>query len=295
VGMDRVRWLFGSLFCALLTSLSIGCRSTAPSVDSSVTSGVDGVSTSSDQIGEPVAVAKNPVGRNPKYSDLLLWEKLSAQAENTLTRVGVARCKLDHAYVSCVVQGGDNLETLLDAAVSSGLRHKIIGKRKDIEFETRVLADISCDKTDATLPPYASAAAQCRFDRVRAFNEAVIDGDLAIELLSLTRGDGPLADQKEDSTGVVSCQIVTRKINVNCSLRRVSRAGISDDARVLSRSESVDLSEKMIETLQEIRTYSGNSPNLVIPSELAGSARCTADDTAIEAAGRRGVQCVIRM
>jgi hypothetical protein len=130
---------------------------------------------------------------------------------------------------------------------------------------------------------------------VRAFNEAVIDGDLALELLSLTRGDAALSDQKDDSTGVISCQVVSRKIQVNCSMRRVMRAGISDDARVLARGESVALSEKMIETLQEIRKYSGDATTHVIPGELAGSVRCAVDDAALETAGRRSAQCVIRM
>jgi hypothetical protein len=263
-------------------ALTISCRATAPRADE-------------NRLGEAVTTTAKPVDRAPKYSELLLWDNLPSQADNPIVRVGVASCKLDHAYVSCVIRNTDGVESLLDAAVSSGLRHQMIGQRKELEFESRVLADVACDKTESSLPPYSSAAAQCRFGHVRAFNEAVIDGDLALELLSLTRGDAALSDQKDDSTGVISCQVVSRKIQVNCSMRRVMRAGISDDARVLARGESVALSEKMIETLQEIRKYSGDATTHVIPGELAGSVRCAVDDAALETAGRRSAQCVIRM
>ncbi len=271
----------------------VGCRSTAPIADSVVDRGAP------ERMTESGVPAKNLTDRSIKFSDLALWEILPSNDENPLMRIGVAKCKLDHAYVSCLVEGQRGVDTLIDASISAGLRHKMIQQRSELEFEPRVLADVACDKTEATMPPYGSSAAQCRFISVRAFNEAVVDGDLALELLSLTRGDGLLDDKKNDSSGVVSCNISRRKISVNCSLRRVTQSGISDDARILRREDSVKLSEKMIGTLQEIRAISGGSTNNAsaseIPVELAGSVRCVADDSTLESSGRRVVTCIVRM
>ena len=280
-------------YCFLLGLFSIaaitGCRSAEPRIDSQ-----NGGARAKD-IAEPVLAAQKGLEIAPKNTDLLLWQKLEAETEKSLARVGIVRCTLDHAFVSCLTQGSGGSEVLIDSTESAGLRHKLIVDRKDLEFEARVIANVACDKVDASVPPYEGTDVKCRFENTRAFNEAVIGGDLAFELSSLTRGRGVFTEQRNEVTGVVSCQIVHRNINVNCSIRPVTRDGISDDAHALARKESINLSEKMVDTLFEIRRYSRESANSGIPGELAGSLRCVVDDSALAADGQRAAHCLVRM
>jgi hypothetical protein len=277
----------------LLSVMTLSCRTTAPV--STISDNKAGESSAGTQDGANSAAAKERLESASPYSDLRLWERLDTKNPDSPTRAGVVRCSMDHAYISCMVQGSGGVETLLETSVSSGIRLRMVERRKDLEFEPRIVADTFCDRVEARTPPYTGVDAKCRFENIRAYNEALLDGDLALEMSSLIRGDKAFGDSVAEVSGIISCAVRGRKINVHCSARVVSAAGISDDARALSREDSVELSEKMIQTLDEIKKFTRDPAERPLPGELAGSVRCFVENSAVEQNGKREAVCRVRM
>jgi hypothetical protein len=279
-----------AFICAFALS-AVSCRTTSP--------GGHGIGGAIDTVGSEATqlnTSQKRVESASQYSDLRLWEKLESKNNDSPARSGLIRCNMDHAYISCVVEGNGGGEILLESTVSTAMRMKMIAVRTDLEFERRIIASASCDKVDATVPPYTGIDAKCRFEDIRAYNEALIDGDLALEFSSMMRGENSFGDKTSEVSGFISCAIRGRKVNVNCTIRPVNKAGITNDARSLTREDSVEVSEKMIATLSEIKMFVQKSKmESDLPSELAGSVRCLVVNHDVEQHGKRTANCQVRM
>jgi len=168
--------------------------------------------------------------------------------------------------------------------------------RKDVEIEPIIIADVNCEILGKKTPPFTEKEdAKCLFSRVRAHSEAVFFKDVAFELAGLLRGESILGETVADLSGIISCRVLQRDVNAICTVRRITRVGISDDALELNRKESLVVSSSMVETLNEIRRAQSQAALTEIPRELAGSVRCVVDGSALEAKGGRKYDCSIRL
>ena len=271
-----------------------GCRSTAP-----LASGKKRSSLASKDAAEQDVVAAEgrvqPVGPEI-YTDFALWQRLATPSAENSSRAGVARCRDEGGFVSCLIQAKGGLESLMSNALSVGLRKKILETRKDVDIEPRIVADSTCEVIGKKAPPFSDKEeVKCLFSRVRAHNEAVYFDDVAFELAGLLRGESIFGDTVTDLSGIISCRVLQRDVNAICTVRRITRGGISDDARELGRKESLSVSSSMVDTLNEIRRAQSQAALTEIPRELAGALRCVVDSRGLEDKGRRKYDCAIRL
>jgi hypothetical protein len=293
----------------VLGSITMGCRSVTPSTrvdpnkDVAKAGSVElrGVDAVSEPVGGPVL---SPSGRSDGFAEMglpaepldrTIWSRLGSGKDDTLARRGSVRCKNESGFVSCLVFGSTGVESLIENAASQGIRSRMIGVRKDVEIEPEILADVLCEETSARKPPSVTNDIACRFERIRAVNENIIVRDLAFELASLLRNDGVIGVSSQDRSGVISCRVQQRNINVQCTVRGIVQGGISEDARALERKESVSMSEIMIETMNEIRKARSQAPISAIPGELAGALRCMIDENELDKSGQRDNVCFVRL
>ena len=280
-------------FFSLLIVFS-GCRSASP-----LAAGKKGSSAASvDAVEQDVVAAdgRGNKGVDESYSDFGLWRLLASGTSDSSSRAGVARCRDEGGFVSCFVQAKGGAESLMSNALSVGLRKKILVARKDVDIEPRIIADVTCEILGKKTPPFSEKEdAKCLFSRVRAHSEAVYFEDVAFELAGLLRGESILGETVSDLSGIISCRVLQRDVNAVCTVRRITRGGISDDARELGRKESLAVSSAMVETLNEIRRAQSQAALTEIPRELAGSVRCVVDGSALEAKGSRKYDCSIRL
>ena len=268
---------FFAIYVLVSATLS-GCRSVSPKAEpKEPVEGVAAEPTSMTNEQDPdkkVAEVNGAVETKVipvDQSDVTLLKMIEQGVEGAQSGRGIARCKYENGFVTCFVQGANGVESLLENATSQKIRSRMIEVRKDAVNEPRLLADIICESAGDTAPPYLSKNVKCRFERVRAVNENIFDGDVAFEIASLLRSDLILGTVLNDLSGVISCRVLQRNINAQCTVRRIIQGGISDDARALGRKDSVEVSEKMIETIKEIRKSQSLPPSTEWPGELAGS------------------------
>ena len=281
---------FYLILCGAIGVSLFSCRSVKPHAESAEV-GAGGLS----EAVNPVTPARRRVEQAPKYSDLLLWERLAVTKENSPGRAGVVRCRAEEGFTNCYAQGAGAGEVLIDNVTSQGLRRKILETRQDIESDMRIMADVECDLAGGKLPPYSETDAKCSFLRARSFNELVAEKDVAFEMLASMRGEEIIADTKTELSGVISCRIFSRNIRATCTMRRVIRGGISEDARELPLKTSLLLTEMMISTLSEIQKAQSRPALSSVPAEFAGAARCNVDGKGSSEDSQRQVVCYVRL
>ena len=283
--------------CLLATFVASGCRSVSPKItEKEPVSAVEATSiTQESELNDAVSGTLKNVGVPLEPIDVKLSQKLEAGSGGAQSGHGILRCKFENGFATCFLQDASGVESLLQNAVSQVIRTRLIEARKDVASEPILISDISCASAGENTPPYTGKDAKCRFERVRAVNENIFDGDVAFEIAALLRSELILGTALNDLSGVVSCRVLQRNVNVQCTVRRMIAGGISEDARALGRKESVEVSEKIIETIKEIRKNQSFPPSTQFPGELAGSLRCLIDGKALEDSGQRANMCFVRL
>ena len=164
-----------------------------------------------------------------------------------------------------------------------------------------IVVDLGCDYLGKKSPPYDVEAVTCFAKLPRPSDEAVFTDKTAQELSEALRGEAPFGQGKVSLTGLVTCHQPSGSSRYQCVVRS-STAGVAGERLTeLSPAAAMEVGRQLRQTYASHYLVARDSP-LAQERELppakaavAGAVGCMVDNTKVEAEGRRGYLCRVKI